>query len=167
MLVGLISVRHWLSVTLVRVETESVLLEWSCSPAVRQQLVTCQARYGVLTPERTILQVSYNSNYTEIHEASCGNSYFHSSKSLFVPISVCQLNICHNNPNQRGFMNGMEIEMGGAILQPSLNSHWIGILGSWKTFWKMNSTDYYIYFNHLTWTRVWFTLMSIFFGCGF
>jgi len=50
------SVRHWLSVTLVRVETESVLLEWSCSPAVRQQLVTCQARYGILTPEKTILQ---------------------------------------------------------------------------------------------------------------
>jgi len=51
------SVRHWLSVTLVRVETESVLLEWSCSPAVRQQLVTCQARYGILTPEKTILQI--------------------------------------------------------------------------------------------------------------
>jgi len=50
------SVRHWLSVTLVRVETESVLLEWSCSPAVRQQLVTCQARYGILTPEKAILQ---------------------------------------------------------------------------------------------------------------
>ena len=42
-----------LNVMLVRVEPNSVLLEWNCfPPTVRQQLVTCQARYGLLTPEK-------------------------------------------------------------------------------------------------------------------
>lgn len=46
-----------LKVMLVRVGSDSVWLEWSCfPPAVRQQLVTCQARYGLLTPDKTILQ---------------------------------------------------------------------------------------------------------------
>lgn len=49
---------QWISVRLVRVEPDSVQLEWSSHPpSVRQQFVNCQARYGLLTPSRTFTQV--------------------------------------------------------------------------------------------------------------
>ena len=58
---------HRLSVMLVGVESDSVLLEWNCfPPSVRQQLVTCQARYGLLTPEKTVLQVYRGLAHAEV-----------------------------------------------------------------------------------------------------
>jgi len=56
---------QWISVRLVRVEPDSVQLEWSSHPpSVRQQFVNCQARYGLLTPSKTFTQVMHSSCYT-------------------------------------------------------------------------------------------------------